>query len=348
MARGGTGNGRTLRLAVAPRHTANGYYRGILPLQELARRGHAVHWPGDATFQQLRNGGAPPWDAFLVQQMHDEEALEVMARVRRAGIGLLWDTDDDLGAVERGSEAWHRLGGRRGIRRHVKQATAAARTAHVVTTTNEHLAQVYRERGCEHVVAIENYLGPQDLGRPRRRHRGVVIGITAAGEHEPDLRRMRFGAMLERLLERHDGVRVVALGADLRLRSEHRYVHVRDVEIEDLIATECEFDIGLAPLLDTAFNRARSNVKLKEYAAAGAMWLASPVGPYAGMGEEQGGLLVGEDAWLPTLEALLRDPDRRGVLAGRARAWASGETIRAGGARWQAAFRAAAERARGG
>ena len=104
----------------------------------------------------------------------------------------MWDTDDDISAVTRGSEAWHRLGGRRNIRRHFKRAVEAARTAHLVTTTNEHLAQVYREQGVEHVVAVENYLAPQDLGHPRKRHQGVVIGIAAAGEHEPDLRKLRF------------------------------------------------------------------------------------------------------------------------------------------------------------
>jgi glycosyltransferase involved in cell wall biosynthesis len=345
----GTAGRRVLRIGVATEQTANGHYRAIVPLQELARRGHKVHWPGDPSFHALQNGGAPPaWDAFLVQQMHDEEALDVIARARAAGIAIVWDTDDDISAVRRGSEAWHRLGGRRMIRRHFKQTIAAARSAHLVTTTNEHLAQVYREHGVERVVAVENYLAPRDIGHRRRRHQGVVIGITAAGEHEPDLRKLRFTEMLDTLLERRDGVRVVAVGADLRLRNRHRYTYVRPVEIAELIPTESEFDVALAPLRDTAFNRARSNVKLKEYAAAGAMWLASPVGPFAEMGEEQGGLLVEDGDWLTTLEALLEDDERRRGLAERARAWAEGQTIRAGAARWQAAFRDAVERARGG
>ena len=348
MARAGTANGRSLRLACVATRTANGHYRVIVPLQEMARRGHTVHWPGDRTFLELRDGGTPPWDAMHIQQMHDEEGLEIIARMRRAGVAVVWDTDDDIGAVTRGSGAWHRGGGRRGIRRNFKQAVAAARTAHLVTTTNEHLAQVYREQGVEHVVAVENYLAPEDLRHPRRRHQGIVIGITAAGEHEPDLRRMRLGETLDRLLERHDGVRVIAVGVDPSLRSRHRYKHVRDVEIDELIPTESEFDIGLAPLLDTRFNRARSNVKLKEYAAAGATWVASPVGPYAGMGEEQGGLLARDDEWLEVLEGLLVDADRRRVLTDRASAWVRGQTIRAGAARWQAAYRDAVERARGG
>ncbi|HXE46559.1 MAG TPA: hypothetical protein VN635_15355 [Conexibacter sp.] len=349
MARGATASGRTLRLAVAVQRTANGRYRAILPLQELARRGHTVMWPGHASYRALQNGSAPSgWDAFHVQQLHDEQALAVMRRLRDAGIAVVWDTDDDISAITRGSEAWHRHGGRRKIRRSFERAVAAARTAHLVTTTNEHLAQVYREQGAEHVVAVENYLGPEDLVHPRKRHQGVVIGMTCAGEHEPDVKRLRLAATLEQVLERHDGVRVIAIGVDLRLRSKHRYEYVWGCEIEELIPLEAEFDIGLAPLCDTRFNRARSNVKLKEYGAAGAMWLASPVGPYAGMGEAQGGLLVGEDAWGPALEALLQDPDRRRALAARARRWAEGQTIRAGAARWQAAFRDAVLRARGG
>jgi Glycosyl transferases group 1 len=348
MARGGTANGRTMRLAVVSYESANSHYRAVVPLRELARRGHTVHWPGDPTFAVLgRDAGAPPWDALHVQQIYGEDALELIGRLRRGRIAVVWDTDDDISAVTRGSEAWHRLGGRRMIRRHFKESVVAARSVHLMTTTNEHLARVYREEGVEHVVAIENYLAPHDLQHRRKRHRGVVIGITAAGEHEPDLRKLKLAQLLEVLLDRHDGVRVVAVGADLRLKREHRYTYVRPVEIDELIAVECEFDVALAPLRDTRFNHARSNVKLKEYGAAGAMWLASPVGPYVGMGEEQGGLLVEDGDWLATLEALLEDPDRRRALADRARAWAEGQTIRAGAARWQAAFRDAVQRARG-
>lgn len=342
-------NGAALRLALAPRDDeANGRYRAWLPLRELERRGHAVRWPGDASYRVVAQGGVPHgWDALYVQQMHDEDALAIMRRMRAAGIAVVWDTDDDVSAVTRGSEAYHRLGGRRMIKRHFKQTVEAARLAHVMTTTSEHLAAVYRDAGARSVHVIENYLAPQDVGLRRPRHQGVVIGITAAGEHEPDLRKLRFAAMLDRLLERRDGVRVVAIGADLRLRS-HRYAHVRPVPIEQLVARETEFDVALAPLLDTAFNRARSTVKLKEYAAAGAAWLASPVGPYRGMGEEQGGRLVEDGGWMEAIEALLDDDAQRRALAARGRTWAAGQTIRAGGPRWQAAFREAVEQARGG
>ena len=186
---------------------------------------------------------------------------------------------------------------------------------------------------------------PEDIGRPRPRHQGLVIGLVASDEHFEDLQRLRIAELLGRLLSEHEGVRVIALGLDLKLR-DHRYFHHMRLPVEQMYEVARQFDIGLAPLVDSPMSRARSNVKLKEYAAAGAMWLASPVGPYVGMGEAQGGLLVQEGEWLRARTALVQDTEHRRQRARHGRDWAAGQTIRAAGARWQTAFRDAAQRAR--
>ncbi|HYV17302.1 MAG TPA: hypothetical protein VE972_14910 [Conexibacter sp.] len=336
-----------MRIAVMCRpRTSNGRYRAILPLRELERRGHTILWPGHPSYGALDNGAAPKWDVLHLQQFFDEEAVKLVERARARGIAVVWDSDDNILAAPRGSESLRQLGGRRGARRHFKRAVEIGRRAQLLTTTNEHLAGVYREAGVEQVRVIENHLAPQDVQHRRRRHQGLVIGITAAEEHEPDLRKMKIGETLKALMAAHDGVRVVAIGADLKIGG-HRYLHHPIVPFEQLIATESEWDVGLAPLRDVPFNHARSNVKLKEYGAAGAMWLASPVGPYVGMGESQGGLLVREGEWLEALRAVVEDRDRARALAARAREWAEGQTIRAAGSAWQAAFREAIERGRG-
>jgi hypothetical protein len=347
--RGRPAGGRAaLRLAVMCRaETPNGRYRALLPLRELARRGHTVRLPGHSSYRALEGNGVPDWDLVHVQQLLGEERLRMFERLRAHGVAVVWDSDDDILATPKGSETYKSLGGRRKIRRLFEHTVALGRAAHLMTTTNEHLAQVYRDAGVEHVVAIENHLGQEDVRGTRRRHQGVVLGITAAEEHESDLRRMRFGEKVHAVLRAHEGVRAVAIGAELGIR-DHRYTHVREVPHERLIAAEREFDIGLAPLCDTRFNHARSNVKLKEYAAAGAMWCASPVGPYRGMGEEQGGLLVEDDAWTAVLGSLVEDPERRRELARRAEAWAERQTIAHAVEQWERAFRGAILRAREG
>jgi hypothetical protein len=52
-------------------------------------------------------------------------------------------------------------------------------------------------------------------------------------------------------------------------------------------------------------------VRVKEYAAAGVRWLASPIGPYAGLGEKQGGRLVPDGRWFEELDRLIRDERAR-------------------------------------
>jgi hypothetical protein len=195
------------------------------------------------------------------------------------------------------------------------------------------------------VAVIENHLAPGDPDGKRRRRPGIVIGLTAANEHARDMESLRIPHALRAIQRAHPEVQVVALGVDLGL-DPARYSHSPSVPIGRLLEIERDFDIALAPLADHPFNHARSNVKLKEYAAAGAAWLASPVGPYVGMGEAQGGLLVEDGDWQEAIEGLVLDFRRRAELAQQGRAWARTQTIRRGGDAWEAAFKAAILRAR--
>jgi len=74
------------------------------------------------------------------------------------------------------------------------------------------------------------------------------------------------------------------------------------------------WDIGLAPLVDTAFNRSKSVIKCLDYAALGLAVLASYMPVYRGsLADGPGGCLVpdGEDAWYNAISWLIRDRDAR-------------------------------------
>jgi hypothetical protein len=346
-ARAGARTGRALRIAAMYMDgTAAAYYRAMLPLRELERRGHRVLWPARTDYGRLL-AEASGFDVLLIHHFCREEELELVRRLARKGVAVVWDEDDDISATPRHAPVYRKNGGRRGMRRAFARSVEIAATASLMTTPSARLAEKYRAQGVEHVEVIENHVAQEHVGRERPRHQGVVIGIVAAGEHAVDFRKLRFDRMLRRLLDAHEGVRVVTLGWGHDLPAG-RHSHIAHVPIEELIATERQFDIGLAPLADTPFSCARSNVKLKEYAAAGAMWLASPVGPYLGMGEQQGGLLVRDGEWLGALERFVVDFRARTQLMEQARAWARTQSVDRAAAQWEAALTGAVARARAG
>jgi len=309
----------------------NSVYRA-LPLLELARIGIEVVVDDGAT--ALASGRLRGFDAVHVFRYHEAEARRGLRALREAGTAIVWDNDDDL-TDDHSSVRTKAIAAR---------VAETLRLAHVVTTTSPALADRYRRWGAGEVQVIENYLPDYYAAERRGRERGpgVVIGWTAAGEHAQDLRAFDLRTTLERLLAAHPDVRVVSAGLDLRLPPD-RYAYTLVVQYQDLARYVGEFDIGIAPIADTAFNRAKSSVKIKEYAAMGVPWLASPIGPYRGLGEKQGGRLVADDRWYEELDRLVRDARARRKLAKRGVRWGESQRLRHNLDRWHAAVARAVE-----
>jgi glycosyltransferase involved in cell wall biosynthesis len=113
---------------------------------------------------------------------------------------------------------------------------------------------------------------------------------------------------------------------------------------------EARPDIGLAPVADDAFNRARSELHWLEYSMAGAPTIASRLmggGPYEAIRDGVDGLLARNKAeWREALNSLARSPTRRAEIAGRARERVLAEYRAADRAvEWADAYRWAAEHA---
>lgn len=261
------------------------------------------------------------------------------------GIGVVWDNDDDITAIPRESPHYRSIGGPANRAKVVRAVKSMVNAVDVVTTPSERLADQFRGAGAVDVRVLENYLPPDFARVSPRKHAGITIAWLAGLEHQLDYQRLRLKPVLEQLLQRHPDVRVLSIGLGLGLRQD-RYEHRPLVEFLDLAEVLSHADIGIAPLADIPWNQARSNVKLKEYAAAGLPWLASPVAPYSGLGEKQGGQLVSDDGWLTALEDLIGDSRRRKKLSKNASKWAKGQLIDKHAHLWLQAYEDAAARAR--
>lgn len=312
--------------------TANGYYRAVFPMRALERRGHTVVWPRSETLD------APMRDLYACDLVHcyrRTDRLADLRTLRERGVAISFDNDDDFAAAEASEEG---LRGQRFNKAIFKEILQAVRLADLATTPSDALAERYRSTGAKNVRVIENHLSSAAFGfGSRGRHEGIVVGWVAGREHRVDLERIPIAEALRDLLAEYNNVRVVTVGLQLPLHSEH-YRHITFVDLPELLTVIGGFDIGIAPLTESAFNRARSNIKLKEYASAGVCWLASPVGPYRTMGEREGGELVADDAWSIKLRDLVDSQRRRRHLSKRALRWAKSQVIENNIQGWESAF----------
>jgi glycosyltransferase involved in cell wall biosynthesis len=326
-----------MRIGVAWVPCSNANYRATEPVRAMGRRGHEIVGPRDGD-GELDEARLATCDVVHVFRRCDEQSRQVAARLTGSGVPIVYDNDDDFTALPKDAPTYKKLGGlegQRGFARTLKMGSLAS----VFTTTSEVLAEKYRRAGINRIEVIGNYLSPRAFGS-RGKHDGLVIGWVAGGEHQVDANHIGIAEALRTLVARHDRVRVECIGVNLAL--PERYRHDKRVDFARLQERISGFDIGIAPLVDIPLNRARSDIKLKEYAACGVPWLASPVGPYAGMGEDQGGHLVAADEWLEALERLVTNERERKRLARNALKWAKTQTIEAVADRWERVFADAA------
>lgn len=304
----------------------------------LAARGHEIRQvvrPGGVYRPQVLDG----CDLLHIHRHSDDETLALVRRAKASGIPFVWDNDDDLAAVPRNNVAYREFGGARGARSLVL-VRRLVQAADLVTTPSRRLAEVFSDYGAQRVDVIENYVRDETLLVPARAHTSsrVTVGWLAGKEHHLDVERLPIRAVLERLLARHADVELLSIGVGLGI-ADPRYRRVSEVRFEALPNTLEQLDVGIAPLADIPFNRARSNVKLKEYASVGVPWLASHMGPYSGLGEKQGGRLVSDDGWDAALDRIVSNARDRRKLAKRALKWGRAQTVSANVTEWERRFK---------
>ncbi|MGN6189967.1 MAG: hypothetical protein ACTHOE_13825 [Conexibacter sp.] len=328
-----------MRLGAVAQEGANGYYRLLLPLMAMRERGHeVVH----VVQEYKRVIDIQPLIGCDFVHIHRPAILydegDVVTRLLDRGIAVGFDEDDNVvdmpqGLEERTDQPWLPR-----ARRNFELLLEHVGRVDLVTTPSDHLADRFEGAGAQNVHVVDNYLPGAFSRVAPQGHDGFVIGWHAGREHLVDVDRLGLVETLERVLDAHPDARVETINIELGMQHP-RYRCEEAVPIEQLTQRLSDFDIGIVPLADIPFNRGRSNVKAREYAAAGVPWLASPVGSYGHLGAAQGGRLVGDDRWYEAIDDLIRARRDRRKLAKAAKAWAKDETIWNMAPVWERLFR---------
>lgn len=274
-------------------------------------------------------------DAVLVDRLWRadvslEMAQDLATEIRRAGAKFLYALDDDFLSLYPEGGAGTAAERRKVVEFFLHQADGV-----IVTTPSLYERVAPASRNCvvvpngldERLIAHER---PAPVEGPFGRRR-LVIGYMGTRTHQADLH-MILPAWHAVHAQVGDAVEFQIVGVTERPQPALwaglplRFVRPRTLDTEYPLfllwfTGQVQWDIAVAPLADTPFNRGKSDIKFLDYAAAGAAGVFSRAPAYASsvVHRETGWLCDNSPAaWADALLHLLADEDLRTSMAHRA------------------------------
>ncbi len=301
------------------------YIRLLDPLQRLQRE-HAI----ELTLIESVNEVDDSFDCVIVQRSAISEPAKVDALRQHcdgANCALIFDIDDDLFATDFDAKDGYAAGQRQAMQK-------LAEVADVVTCSTpvlrERLATMNsRTEVIANGIDVERWDNGTTGFRRGRDDGPIRILYMGTRTHQKDLElfepawkaiKARFGddVAFERIGVVREGKR--AIGTDVKVADASPGTD-RYPEFVDWISRENRWHIGIAPLTDTPFNRAKSGIKFFDYSALGLATVASNLPPYqAVIDHSVTGVLVGAEPndWVTAISQLIEDEAMRREIGQRA------------------------------
>lgn len=309
-----------------------GCYRLIWPGAMLANEGIDVETRFSHTFQcwwQPSPLGdqvvdvteAPRQDVIVWQRPLKRAVVELMTVLQRKyDKTTIVEIDDDFHALPKRHPV--REGTNPLVNRELNWdwLMVACDRADLVICSTEALAERYGRHG--RVKVIPNYVPARYLAMKRERHDDLVVGWSGSTHsHVWDLKVVK-GAVADVMAEHGAQMRVIGPGADVarQLRLGDEPLVCGWVPIEHYPTAYSTLDVAIAPLRQSAFNDAKSYLKVLEAGALGVPCVGSGVREYRRLAETGLGVVVEQpEDWRSELGRLLGDPDYRAEMGERAR-----------------------------
>lgn len=255
-------------------------------------------------------------DVVVFQRPTNMMMLEAMRMLQARGIACAVEIDDLLHAVSN-AHAGHKAIIREGAD---ARMLAMAREADMVTVTTPALLGEYARHGRGAVIPNAIPRRIVDLPPAYERDSNIVqIGWTGSVyTHPHDLQVI--GTGLKTALDRSPLTSRFSIlgqshGAQERLGLKNPPAEIQWLGNVDHYLQEIgsQFDIGVAPLRDDRFNRAKSWLKPLEYAARGVYAVRSPVVEYESLG--LGMRAKSPKDWAKWIDRAIQDKDHRWAFA---------------------------------
>ncbi len=311
------------------------YYRTVLPGDELSLQfGHEVYcedtslqgldqsgWQAralDPAFHEMLEKVMKGIDVLVAQLVHTPQGLAVLEGIREEfGIPLIVDVDDNVEDVphyNRGAEAYRPNTELSAV------TTDLVETADAITVTTNHLKSILGKYN-KNIHVLPNSLDfepwNKQIEMPKKGKNQIRIGWMGAQTHEDDFR--LFIPAIEQILRDYKNVHFYCVGGvpECVHAIDHKRIHKKNLWYDILYyparMRQWQFDIGVAPLRDNAFNRSKSNLRWLEYSAMGIPAVVSSVEPFnMSVVDGKTGLFAYEtEEWYKQLKRLIEHENLR-------------------------------------
>ncbi|MEZ4753273.1 MAG: hypothetical protein R3A13_03065 [Bdellovibrionota bacterium] len=286
---------------------------------------HRARWPAAQIALQdpdVRIISLPPaskerfeWAAkadilFLIQAL-DTRLLDVIRQRKAAGLTTIVEYNDNFYLPPHASSAASSWSSPE-VHRTYEDFML---TADQVITTSEDLANLYKEKIGVEATILKNQF-PYDPGEFKTVFKAakskLVIGWAGSLGHISDF--LAFLPLLESFVSKHDNLEFWVMGNNaipsyVKL-PPNKFKFVPWGNMEQYFSFWKEVDIGISPMLDTPYNRCRSDVKAIEMSALGTLPVLQDFRMYQEFSQGSGiGLVENFSAIIESLEELLNNQD---------------------------------------
>lgn len=318
-----------------------GYYRLIWPATSLINQGHDViivdPSSRDSAIKGVMDGDTMvdvqiPADADLMvfQRVTHKQIVHALELIRKRGVAVVVDMDDDLATIHPSNPAFNFMHPKGPYPDHSwHNAQSACDNATITTVATPQLLQRYGRTGNGRV--FDNYV-PSYMLDIEHKDSDVIGWPGSVHSHPDDLQVM--GSAPTRLAR--GGYQLAAIGDGKGVREawglpEGVPVHASGtVDLQAWGHAVTKLGVGVAPLADTAFNAAKSWLKMAEMAAVGVPCVASPRAEYTRLHKMGVGLLARDQKdWYRKLRDLAANESMRRELSEQGRDVMASMTIEA-------------------
>lgn len=296
--------GRNANLPQEQQHGGVSYYRLLQPKRVLETMGYEIDYMGQSFNDLVKDDWAnktkevvKDYDVVVCKHLDNFGGSQALINATyETKTPLIFDIDDNVLALEsthpKYGDGYHPFGKKREV-----VAVNLSLADHIVVSTqplkdyfDKFFKDVFKIK--KDITVIPNTVNPKDWKKIDKNNDKIVIGYHGSITHDEDLK-MFIPAFIELTHKYGSKIELVLLGnitnkwAEWFMKYYSNYGQYLRIEggtpswygFPERLA-EMNFDIGIAPLVDTEFNRGKSHIKWMEYSLLETPCVASRVYPY--------------------------------------------------------------------